>query len=823
MSAPLKAIAVALASLAFALSACGNGFALTGNVEGLAGTGLVLFDGRHTLAVNDNGPFKFGTSLAQGTAYQVTLAQEPTGPRQTCAVQNGSGTIGNSAPDPVSVQCVTQRFLVGGLVSGMRGNGLVLINNGGEALNISANGPFTFATPLDDLSPLNVTVGQQPSAPTQKCVVEIAGNVRLEGQNSDAVQVRCGFEVSGVIENIAGPGLVLTMNGTQRVMPVSEGPFSFPLPLDDGDAYQVVLTAQPAAPVEACELQGGSGTVMGQPVNRIRVTCRATGGLRITEIGGCHANTASCWLEVHNPSSQVEQLSLYRLRSTAAKRIAPFTIENAHLFVLPRHSLAPGEYVLLRGKATDGHFDGPRVLHLVEGDVTPWWNSDGFAELVTGGHTADFVRWGSNSETPLTAGQWLGPSSPSLPAADAAYGSVLVRDLPYTDTQSATDWRLGNFSTPGGPNDITSNVDADGDGVPDQAEVQGSTYAGLDMYALGARVAQPDIFVEVHRVDSDDPGVIPQPAALAKVTAAFQGRGYAVHFDVAENPLAAAQCTMLGPQDDCTDLYAFKATAMDVRRYPLFHFMLFAYSQLSSGGTGASGRAESLGNDALITLGNWGLKTDTVAATNMLVNFQAATVMHELGHNLGLRHGGGDDINDKPNYVSVMNYTYGIFGLPTFGASEGDRFYFFQSQRGNRCGGVEDLAHLQNSPVQDPATFRIDFSDGTGTLINESSIDEAKGLGRNSGVAVDFNCNGQTDGPYQRDINLDTFPGPLADHNDWGAVVLPFRRTPHGDDQGQPSHTRRPFDVMTQDAQRVAFEPLPSPALLRAIKRAHSR
>ncbi len=30
--------------------------------------------------------------------------------------------------------------------------------------------------------------------------------------------------------------------------------------------------------------------------------------------------------------------------------------------------------------------------------------------------------------------------------------------------------------------------------------------------------------------------------------------------------------------------------------------------------------------------------------------------MHELGHNLGLRHGGMDDLNCKPNYLSVMNY-----------------------------------------------------------------------------------------------------------------------------------------------------------------------
>ncbi|HET6868544.1 MAG TPA: hypothetical protein VFH80_21710 [Solirubrobacteraceae bacterium] len=31
---------------------------------------------------------------------------------------------------------------------------------------------------------------------------------------------------------------------------------------------------------------------------------------------------------------------------------------------------------------------------------------------------------------------------------------------------------------------------------------------------------------------------------------------------------------------------------------------------------------------------------------------------------IGLDHGGGDGINDKPNYLSVMNYTFRFKGLP---------------------------------------------------------------------------------------------------------------------------------------------------------------
>lgn len=39
-------------------------------------------------------------------------------------------------------------------------------------------------------------------------------------------------------------------------------------------------------------------------------------------------------------------------------------------------------------------------------------------------------------------------------------------------------------------------------------------------------------------------------------------------------------------------------------------------------------------------------------------NHNADTLMHELGHNLNLGHGGDEERNCKPNYVSIMNYDH---------------------------------------------------------------------------------------------------------------------------------------------------------------------
>jgi uncharacterized repeat protein (TIGR01451 family) len=73
---------------------------------------------------------------------------------------------------------------------------------------------------------------------------------------------------------------------------------------------------------------------------------------------------------------------------------------------------------------------------------------------------------------------------------------------------------------------------------------------------------------------------------------------------------------------------------------------------------GRGGMAELIGNDFVIVTA---MREEKWAARR-----QAGTFMHELGHNLGLHHGGGgsdhygsgDDTNFKPNYFSVMNYAW---------------------------------------------------------------------------------------------------------------------------------------------------------------------
>jgi hypothetical protein len=52
----------------------------------------------------------------------------------------------------------TATYTIAGTVSGLTGTGLVLQNNGTDSLSITADGSFTFSTPIADGSTYNVTV-----------------------------------------------------------------------------------------------------------------------------------------------------------------------------------------------------------------------------------------------------------------------------------------------------------------------------------------------------------------------------------------------------------------------------------------------------------------------------------------------------------------------------------------------------------------------------------------------------------------------------------------------------------------------------------------
>src|SRR6187455_51649 len=82
----------------------------------------------------------------------------------------GGGGGGDSPAPPPPPPPAT--FTVGGTLAGLAtGASVVLQNNGGSNVTVSANGSFTFATAITTGGAYAVTVLTQPSTPAQTCSV----------------------------------------------------------------------------------------------------------------------------------------------------------------------------------------------------------------------------------------------------------------------------------------------------------------------------------------------------------------------------------------------------------------------------------------------------------------------------------------------------------------------------------------------------------------------------------------------------------------------------------------------------------------------------
>jgi len=528
--------------------------------------------------------------------------------------------------------------------------------------------------------------------------------------------------------------------------------------------------------------------------------------LIITEIGTTYYSNVPSWIEIYNNSDQAIDLSQYMLRAQSKPSRASSWTWSSQNYPLTLN-LPARSYGLLMANVSTTIFPAQRTELIASGGYVFWWQSDGFVELLKAGATIDFVSFGADSTSPTTSGAWSGNPATLIPSSSTDYGKSLSRAKDLADTNSATDWTIKQFSTPGGTNDATNDTDTDRDGIPDVCEAAGATFIGLPLYDWGARPNQTDIFIHLDYMDSTDLGISPRKEALDNVVTAIHGHGYEVHFDIGDlfgtgisnhnldgksHKVPFANGMTLGEVTGMANLYRYKASYLDIAKRGIFHYCIFANSQLADGSPSSStGLGEVSGNDFFLSMGN--SNTFSIADQESLfylINEQAGTLMHELGHNLGLLHGGSDSVNNKPNYRSIMNYLYG-YGLPTIGnVREGDRYYhkmwktslFSHFSPFYQYFSTSGTKQLHNSPYTN--TFVMDYSSGGGGTLDETNLSEGAGLGYSQSAGVDWNGDGDTVDIVSKDINVDGTLGTYSDFNDWGNITIVFSRELNGAQNG---------------------------------------
>jgi parallel beta-helix repeat protein len=307
-------------------------------------------------------------------------------------------------------------------------------------------------------------------------------------------------------------------------------------------------------------------------------------------------------------------------------------------------------------------------------------------------------------------------------------------------------------------------LDTTGDGIPDFVALS------PEMQALEVDPCRTTVLVQLDYMVPASNAYTHRPlqAALDLVTAAFDSApippitncpylgfpkkttgGINLIFDV-RNAIPQ-QDTLNFTRSEPQSFDTIKAALFDPNRIHYFHYGLFIHKIVA--GQTTSGVAETFGSNFMVSLGNW---TNNVGS----VFEQAGTLMHELGHNLGLRHGGGDEVNFKPNYLSVMSWEHQVVGI------------------------------LSRTPTGDVAKF--DYSREALPTLNESNLNEWASLSSANNYtkwvcpdhhtverdvvsnSLDWNCDRGLETSASNDLNNDTLKGLLTGFNDWSNLRFKF-------------------------------------------------
>jgi len=373
--------------------------------------------------------------------------------------------------------------------------------------------------------------------------------------------------------------------------------------------------------------------------------------------------------------------------------------------------------------------------------------------------------------------------------------------------------------------------DSDGDALCDNWEKYGMDVDDdpeleVDLPGRGADPEHKDIFLEVDYMDCDVQGseeclVLhdhrPMRGSLDRIEASFADApltnpdgetGVNVHFMVDEAVPENKQIdkaldefeTIRNGGDDCgtgpsDGHFGREADRKDdacqrilEARQLTHHYVLMAHNNSYD----ALGLAPTPGNDLLVFANgpraeDMAVERARFSETKRLIEdssvheeqqwLEAVTIMHELGHNLGLNHGGGDDTNDKPNYLSIMNYQYAhnragrAISVPGVENGEWVRVGADLDYSREKLPPLVESGLAEGNGIQGPADERSVFQ------VNDSNVPHITHYIVPGQGGIDWNVDSIVRGTVSADLNLDGNQTTLRSHNDWDNIVFDFRDT----------------------------------------------
>ena len=180
---------------ALVLAACGGDSGgdlyLAGSISGLTKEGLVLenrANGDTKAVAAYSQSFVFDKGLDNDESFDVQVKTQPNG--AVCTPFYNRGRTGAYSIQSIENRCQTNSYQLGGSISGLSSDGLVLIN-GADKLTVPAGATsFIMPTKVADGGPYGLIIFSQPAG--QQCTMAgTTTGLMGSGDNLNAVQITC--------------------------------------------------------------------------------------------------------------------------------------------------------------------------------------------------------------------------------------------------------------------------------------------------------------------------------------------------------------------------------------------------------------------------------------------------------------------------------------------------------------------------------------------------------------------------------------------------------------------------------------------------------
>ena len=167
------------------------------------------------------------------------------------------------------------QLLLGGVISGVTKESVVLQNNNAHDMTITASGQFYFNDLIGIDEQYNVTVKSYPSNVSGCTVYNGSGRSAF---NVTTVSVVCDLKqhaITATVSGLNGASGLVVVNGTIQY-PISADGTNIALgSIGEDQPYGYTVLTQPAGRI--CSVANGSGTMGTVNIGNVQITCVSTG------------------------------------------------------------------------------------------------------------------------------------------------------------------------------------------------------------------------------------------------------------------------------------------------------------------------------------------------------------------------------------------------------------------------------------------------------------------------------------------------------------------------------------------------------------------